>query len=197
MTTSTGLPRGAIRKAMRSARRLLSPNVQQEHARLAAKHLIGSQHLLRARTIAGYIAADGELDITEAFDRLLSMGKRLALPVVDRLSHRLDFFEYTQSTRLVRGAFDIPVPEPGSAHVPIIAIDLMLTPLVAFDIYGNRLGMGGGFYDRTLAQVEPLLRPHLLGVAHALQLSEQPLPHQPWDIPLDGVLTEHGVRQTI
>ncbi len=181
---------------MRSARRQLSPNEQQEHARFAAKHLIGSGHLLRARTIAGYIAADGELDLTETFDRLFALGKRLVLPVIDRLSHRLDFFEYTPSTRLVRGVFDIPVPEPGSRHVPIIAIDLMLTPLVAFDVHGNRLGMGGGYYDRTLAQVEPLLRPHLLGVAHALQLSEQPLPHQPWDIPLDGVLTEQGIRQT-
>ena len=94
--------------------------------------------------------------------------------------------------------FGIPEPLLRSRRVTAITrLDLVLTPLVGFDEQGNRLGMGGGFYDRSFAYLRQRQRwrkPHLLGVAFELQNCEQGLPHQQWDVPLDGVVTESGVR---
>ena len=73
------------------------------------------------------------------------------------------------------------------------ALDLVLAPLVAFDDQGHRLGMGGGFYDRHFGGLPERLRPLLVGVAHEIQRADA-LPTQPWDMPLDGILTEAGWR---
>ena len=72
-------------------------------------------------------------------------------------------------------------------------LDAVLLPLVSFDTLGGRLGMGGGFYDRYFA--ESTTRPWMIGVAYNIQQSEQPLPTQPWDIPLDALVTESGYRK--
>ena len=70
-------------------------------------------------------------------------------------------------------------------------------PLVGFDEEGGRLGMGGGFYDRSFAftRIRPRLRPTLIGLAHELQ-KVQKLPVEPWDIPLDAVVTDHRIYRT-
>jgi 5-formyltetrahydrofolate cyclo-ligase len=78
---------------------------------------------------------------------------------------------------------------------PVWTLDLILTPLVAFDDQGNRLGMGGGFYDRTLAYLgrrKHWKKPRLIGTAHAFQQVAR-LPHESWDVPLHGVVTEKAL----
>ncbi len=179
---------------MRRQRRALSDAVQQAHGHALARHLSRSALPLRAKTFAAYAAADGELNLHESFIRLWSMGKRIVLPVIDPLSNRLSFYEHLPHRPLQRGAFNILVPPSGAMHVPTLAIDVVLTPLVAFDGLGSRLGMGGGYYDRTFGTVHPLLRPSLVGVAHSLQECEEPIARQPWDLPLQAVLTEMGYR---
>ena len=77
-------------------------------------------------------------------------------------------------------------------------MDLLFLPLVAFDTHGNRMGMGGGFYDRSLAflqQKNGLKKPVLAGLAHEIQKVEQLLT-QNWDIPLDFVITEKQLYRT-
>ncbi len=77
-----------------------------------------------------------------------------------------------------------------------IELDALILPLLAFDTQGQRLGMGGGFYDRSLAALRHRRRwrrPRLLGVAHGFQEVSE-LPREPWDVPLDGIVTEQGYR---
>ncbi|MBE58247.1 MAG: hypothetical protein CMD66_02345 [Gammaproteobacteria bacterium] len=89
---------------------------------------------------------------------------------------------------------DLAEPPPAHPGRPVAPhqLDAVLLPLVSFDGLGGRLGTGGGFYDRYFADTET--RPWMIGVAYSVQESLEPLPTQPWDIPLDAVVTESGYR---
>lgn len=187
------LNKAALRRRFRALRNSLQPAVQQAHARAIARHLASSGHLLRARTVAGYAAADGEADLSQVFQDLWHMNSTVALPVINHLTRRLDFYRHAKNKPLVRGEFDILVPDLQAEHIPLLRIDLLLVPLVALDRHGTRLGMGGGYYDRTLHSHWHALRPLLMGVAHACQFSAEDLPLEAWDIRLDAVVTEQGV----
>lgn len=121
-------------------------------------------------------------------------GKLIYLPALrNRPANSLWFKPYRIGDRLIDNRFGIP--EPRSQHGRLImpwAIDTVFVPLVAFDGSGNRLGMGGGYYDRTFAfkrQRNHWKGPRLIGVAHEFQHVDS-LPNQHWDIPLDAVITE-------
>jgi 5-formyltetrahydrofolate cyclo-ligase len=182
-----------LRRGFRQRRRALSDAEQASHAAVVASHFFAGCLPWRGRTIGAYVATDGELDPAPLLNRLLANRKRLALPVVRR-DGQMDFYRLGADTRLLRNRFGILEPAPGAAFVAPLAIDLLLLPLVAFDDDGNRLGMGAGFYDRFLGRLPAALRPRLIGLAHACQHSPQPLPADIWDVPLDGVITEHGWR---
>lgn len=85
------------------------------------------------------------------------------------------------------------IPEPVDHHhiIQPEKLDLVITPLVAFDLQGDRLGSGGGYYDRTFAfmYTQPAKAPFLLGLGFAIQQSDA-IPAEPWDIKLNGILTE-------
>lgn len=190
--------RNTLRRAMRQQRRALSPQ-QQQAAALALDRILGRHPLFqKSQHIAIYLPNDGEMDLTPLLTRALSMGKRCYLPVLSPLYHnRLWFAPYTAESRLSLNRFGIPEPDCVHSQTrPVWALDLLLTPLVAFDGAGNRLGMGGGFYDRTLAYLERRRhwrKPVLLGTAHAFQQVAE-LPHESWDIPLGGVVTEKALH---
>jgi 5-formyltetrahydrofolate cyclo-ligase len=188
----------ALRREIRQQRRALTEGQHHEHADLLAHHFSGHQWFRRAQRIATFLPNDGEQDPTPLIEMAWERGKQVFLPVLNRLyGNRLWFFPYTPETRLVTNRFGILEP-PMKPFMPIPAwtLDLVLTPLVAFDAKGNRLGMGGGYYDRTFAFLRESQRnkPRLLGVAHDLQRTNKILPRQIWDIPLQGVLTESGLR---
>src|SRR5690606_29128219 len=117
--------------------------------------------------------------------------KRIALPVVSG-GGVMQFHRYRRATPLIENRFGICEPAPGAARVAPLAVDLLLVPLVAFDDAGVRLGMGAGYYDRYLGRIPPAMRPRLVGLAHEIQRSPDPLPAAAWDVPLQGVLTEAG-----
>ncbi len=183
-----------IRRLCRARRRALGPRIQKQHAELALKRLLNSGLILKAERIALYLAADGELDPERIADRLASGPQQLFLPVLHPApGSGMWFLPWRPGEPLLKNRFGIPEP-PIRNHrpTPPWALDLILLPLVAFDDRGNRLGMGGGFYDRTLACTRNpghLPRPLLFGLAHECQRVER-LATNPWDIPLDGVLTE-------
>ncbi len=123
------------------------------------------------------------------------MGRKSFLPVLHK--HKLWFMPYTKHTPLATNYYGIPEPDI-SPHkrCPARALDLVLMPLVAFDESGNRLGMGGGFYDQTFShksRSQCSTKPHLIGVAYELQCVAE-LPANWWDIGLDGIVTENGYR---
>ena len=185
---------------MRQQRRHLSPQ-QQRSAALSLDRLIGCHPLfLRSRHIAFYLPNDGEIDVTPLLQRALAMGKQCYLPVLSPLYHnRLWFAPYHHCAPLVANRFGIPEPQCNWRDTRRVwTLDLVLTPLVAFDAAGNRLGMGGGYYDRTLsylARRQHWRKPRLIGTAYSFQEVEA-LPHQSWDVPLEGIATEASLLFT-
>ncbi len=189
--------RASIRQTMRRQRRELPPEQRRRAATLLARHLASSPLVLRSRRIGCYMANDGEMELQPLMRRLRQMEKECYLPVIDPLGrNRLWFAHYREGDRMRNNRYGIP--EPAGRLRQVIhtwALDLLLLPLVAFDNTGNRLGMGGGYYDRTLAHLR-LRRfwhsPRLLGVAFGFQRLAR-LDAAPWDIPLDMVATESGL----
>jgi 5-formyltetrahydrofolate cyclo-ligase len=186
----TAASRASVRRRFRTARRALSRAVQQLHAEAAARRFVASRLMLTFKRFAVYAPSDGELDPSPIAERLLAAHKIVALPVVER-GRQLSFHEYASDTPIVRNRFDIPEPDTASAaQVPTAVLDVVLVPLVAFDDAGIRLGRGGGYYDATFGANRHAL---LIGLAHELQHHEG-LVHEPWDVPLDAVITERAAR---
>jgi len=138
------------------------------------------------------MAADGEIDPYPLLQALWALGKIIYLPVLVPFSRqKLWFAKYAPSDRLVLNRFGIPEPVRRRLIKPC-ALDLVLTPLVAFDSRGHRIGMGGGYYDRSFAFLRRRRhwrKPRLLGLAYELQKLPGIIPND-WDIPLDAVATE-------
>ena len=185
-----------LRQQMRHARRALGHATQKHHAQALAKSVCRSRTFINSKAIACYLANDGEIDPRYIIERAWLMHKQVYLPVLSPLGHRLYFAPYSPGAPMSANRFGIMEPdchprEWRSAR----QLDLIFLPLVAFDAAGNRAGMGGGFYDRSLAyrQHRQLWqRPALYGLAHELQKTEQ-LSVRSWDIPLDGIATEQCI----
>lgn len=186
--------RKTLRRQLRARRRALTPQQQRQAAQALCRQLRASLLFRRARHIALYLANDGEIDTTPLIRLCWHLGKQLYLPVLHPIRHnRLWFTPYTPHTRLRRNRYRILEPElQGKPVRPAFALDLVLMPLVAFSAEGGRMGMGGGYYDRTFAfklREKGLRGPRLIGLAHDFQRLPQ-LPLAPWDVPLDGVVTD-------
>ena len=181
---------------MRRLRRRLSASERRAAARAAARRLARTALFRRARHLAAYLPVGGEADPRPLIELAWRRGKRVYLPVVDAPhGRRLGFALYTHATALRPNRWGIPEPaRPAALRAPQ-RLDLVIVPLVAFDRRGNRLGMGAGYYDRSFAFLRRRRwrRPRLVGLAYAFQ--EVPcLAARPWDVPLDAVLTERGLR---
>ncbi len=182
---------------MRARRRALSAGERRRLSAAVADRIAATGTFLRSRHIALYLANDGEVDLHGLVQRIWGMGKRCYLPVLSPLFHnRLWFAPFTPEMPLTLNRFGIAEPDLNWHTMrPAWALDLVLTPLVAFDEAGDRLGMGGGFYDRTFAYLNrrgPWRKPRLVGVAFDFQ-KWQKLPCAVWDVPLDGVVSDVGV----
>ncbi|MBW3567232.1 MAG: 5-formyltetrahydrofolate cyclo-ligase [Proteobacteria bacterium] len=183
--------RNAIRRLMRDRRRQLNAAERRFAARLLRNRLLALPRFRHARNIAAYHAVDGEMLLEPVIETAWSLGIPVYLPCLRRT--RMEFRRYTPDTVLVDNRYGIPEPRPG-AGVTINArfLDVVLTPLLAFDPHGARLGTGGGFYDRTFAYLlhrHAWKRPSLIGVAYTFQQVPR-LPVAPWDVPLHGVVTD-------
>ena len=187
--------RTELRKILRHKRRALTPQQQRQAAQKLARQLLSHPLLYRARHIALYLPNDGEIDPHYYMAQARRRGIRFYLPVLHPLRHgHLVFSPYDFDTALSPNRFGIPEPDfRAGLERPPWALDAVLMPLVGFDRHGGRLGMGGGFYDRTFEFVRrtPALAPKLIGLAHDLQRMNL-LPVQPWDIPLHAIVTDQG-----
>jgi 5-formyltetrahydrofolate cyclo-ligase len=184
----------SLRQQLRTERRALPLSKRQQAAGQLA-HRVGALRLfVHTHHLAAYLAFEGEADPAPLLERAWALGKRVYLPVLgEPPSRRLWFAPYQPETVLERNRYGIPEPQVTSDRwLAPHCLDLVLVPLVAFDSDGNRLGMGGGYYDRTFAfRRNPghLTHPRLLGLAYEFQ-KVATLPRQPWDVPLDGIATE-------
>ena len=184
-----------LRREIRAARRALTPNERAKLSRALVTRLSRDRILWSAKRVACFWPNDGEIDLSTLFEHLWQRGTQVLLPVID--GPALWFTAYTPTTRLLANRFGIPEPAvKRDKACALLAIDLVLMPLVAFDGHGQRLGMGGGYYDRTFATLrhrKHVRGPRLLGTAFSFQYRPR-LPTNPWDIPLHGAVTENSLH---
>jgi 5-formyltetrahydrofolate cyclo-ligase len=188
------LDRRQLRQRVRKARRELSAGARAAADRAIASHIRGLPEFHSARRIALFLAFDGEPSMNAVIATAAARGKRVYAPVLR--GHDMHFAELDTGAALATNFFGILEPKLGS---PIDArqLDLVLTPLVAIDDHGVRVGVGRGYYDRCfhfLLNRRRWRHPKLMGVAYELQ-RVPPQVRQPWDVPLYGLVTEAGVRR--
>lgn len=193
-----------LRKQFRALRNSLNSGEQASAARGALTQCLKLESFNTAKHIALYLANDGELITQAIVDYCWKQGKSVYLPVLHPfVKNTLAFFEYSEETQMRSNRFGIDEPKLDVRKIiPVKALDIIFTPLVAFDKEGNRLGMGGGFYDRTLSKLTRTStaqtnatqtnKTQLVGLAHDCQQAEK-LPAQTWDIPLSTIVTPSRV----
>ncbi len=182
-----------LRRHLRQWRNTLTPEACRRASLAVCARLVELQVFLRARHIAAYIGSRGEIDPMPLLHLAHAMGKACYLPVLHPfLPGRLWFVRWTPTTLLTINRFGIPEPVcDHAARRRAQWLDLVLMPLLGFDHQCNRLGMGGGYYDRTFAfrrWQRKRLRPVLIGLAHDEQRCSA-LSTAPWDVRADMVVT--------
>ncbi len=196
MIVAEGLSRPALRRKLRHARRQLTPAQQRLAARRLYRQLAQHPRFRRAQHIALYLPNDGEIDPHLLLQAAQRRGKATYLPVLNPWPRtRMVFQRIEPGEQLRRNRFGILEPVIRTARQRRVwALDLLLMPLVGFDGKGGRLGMGGGFYDRSLAyraMRKKSHKPTLLGLAHECQRVDR-LPLESWDVALQATVTDQG-----
>lgn len=172
----------------RSAARALRKRLAEADPMASSRAADHARDLPPARIVALYRAMGSELDTDALAKALEAAGRRLCLPVVVQRDAPMQFRAWAPGEPLELDAAGCPAPLP---LAEIVDPDLILTPLLAFDRFGGRLGQGGGYYDRTFAERPDALR---IGFAYAGQGVER-LTLEDHDVRLHGVLTEAGYQE--
>ncbi len=155
--------------------------------------IVSTAAFRQASTIGCYLATDSEVETWSLIERALRRNKRIFVPTIKNRS-TMRFAELDENSRFRRNRFGIPEPDSRQFLSPG-KIDLVISPVVAFDSDGRRIGMGGGYFDRTfsfLKHRKNFRRPKLIGVAFDCQQVER-IDANPWDIALLDIVTENGV----
>jgi len=192
--------RADIRQEVRIKRRQLNAETQQVQANLLCQTLIAQIDLQHDKHIAIYLANDGELNTTPFITWCWQNNVSVSLPVIHPFNkNNLLFLAYTKTSIMIKNKYGIFEPKLDVRNiVPVPNIDIIFTPLVAFDNNGNRLGMGGGFYDRTLSswykeyQHNKNIKPMPIGLALDCQ-KVTTIPCESWDIPLPTIITPTSI----
>jgi 5-formyltetrahydrofolate cyclo-ligase len=199
-TANTSLPTAAkvsrdqLRKTIRSARKSLSATEQSQASLSACQRMLDTLQTHKAQHVALYLTHDGELATPPLIEALWQLGIQTYLPRLHPFNAgQLLFLHYTPDTPMQANQFGILEPQLDvRAVIPIERLDVVITPLVTFDLKGNRMGMGGGYYDRTLANWQQKGKPLPMGYAHDCQQVVN-LPCDHWDVPLPFIITPSRV----
>lgn len=184
-----------IRKHVRNLRREISDEQQQLAAVQAADHALNFAPIQQAQHIALFLSVDGEINTRPLIAKLWQRKQQVYLPVLHPFSTgQLLFLRYDEKTELKINRLRVPEPPLDIRNLlPLSELDVLIVPLVAFDAGGQRLGMGGGFYDRTLQNWQQHgFMP--IGLAHDCQQVDT-LPVEQWDIPLPALITPSKIWQ--
>lgn len=190
--------RQLIRKQIRQIRRALSPEQQNLAEHQATAHMLSVLNTLGPKRVAIYLSHDGELSTDSLIAALWQQNIEVVLPRLHPFSQgNLQFYHYHRKTPMVVNPYGIAEPKLDIQTLRSTdSIDVMITPLVAFDHQGNRMGMGKGFYDRTLAHRRVSAKggktPLAIGFAHTCQQVPS-IPCEAWDIPLEMLITPEKI----
>ncbi|HSW70189.1 MAG TPA: 5-formyltetrahydrofolate cyclo-ligase [Gammaproteobacteria bacterium] len=179
-----------LRQILLAHRREVSSMTRQKAAEKAAELFLNLPLFQQSTHIACYYPYNNEFDSLPIIQKIWNEKKNCYLPVVSSDS-TLDFVLYEKNTELEKNQHYILQPVNHN-KIAIDKLNLVVLPLLGFDLRGNRLGMGKGYYDRTFAAVKNSKTCFLLGLAYAFQAVES-LPSDSWDVKLNGVLTEKNM----
>lgn len=186
-----------LRKAIQAQRQSLSKQQQADYSAQICEQIIKRGILDNAQHIAFYLPVRGEADPTPLQFVKQYSDKQFYLPILsDVKENHLAFALYDQNTKMKLNKFRIPEPDVEASsllHDPK-QLDIVIAPLVGIDSNGNRIGMGGGFYDRTFAfKKEKNLSPRLIGFAYDFQFIEPQTP-QEWDVAVDSIALQSSYK---
>ncbi|MCL1142355.1 5-formyltetrahydrofolate cyclo-ligase [Shewanella gaetbuli] len=186
---SQGMNRDFIRRHIRQERKSYTAAEQHQLSLIASRHMLAEIQQKNAKNVALYISHDGELSTQKLIEALWHIGVNTYLPRLHPFCPgQLLFCHYHKDSEMTSNQFGILEPKLNVQEViPVTQLDIIVTPLVAFDDRCNRLGMGGGYYDRTLSNCIDN-KPLAIGFAHDCQQVSH-LPLERWDIPLPLIIT--------
>lgn len=180
----------SLRKKALHARRVMSAESRAIASQKICQRVCESREFYASKTLACYLPMDDEVDTREIIERAWRANKRVFVPIL-RSNTEMFFCKIDPESELERKHFDLWEPTRGLL-IDSRLLDLVITPTVAFDNHRNRIGMGGGYYDRCfsfLRHRKKWIRPKLLGVAFQCQQVEKITPN-PWDIRLYRIITD-------
>ncbi|KTD13318.1 5-formyltetrahydrofolate cyclo-ligase [Legionella jamestowniensis] len=179
----------ALRNSCRQIRETLPTSYQQTASNQVCSRIRSMKYYRYAKRIALYKPVGGEISLKTLWDSAPLQGKFCYYPVLNN-DKTLSFLPATPATTFVNNKYGIPEPDVDrKTAIPVQELDIIFMPLVAFDEKGTRLGMGAGYYDRTLANENP---PLLIGVAYEFQ-HQLHIEAQPWDVPLTAIVTPRAI----
>jgi 5-formyltetrahydrofolate cyclo-ligase len=195
LSTGEPDPRGEARRALRQRRREATPAERMAAGDAVAAALLAHPRFPSAGYVAGYWATHGEVPL-HLLQMRLPQGLVWCLPCV-QADGTLQFAPWRPGDPLVSNRYGIPEPELAIASLlPAREMALVVVPLLGFSAEGHRLGMGGGYYDRSFAfRKDAPAPPWLVGAGYSFQKLET-LATQPWDVRLDAIATEQGIFET-
>ncbi|MDD5390332.1 MAG: 5-formyltetrahydrofolate cyclo-ligase [Gallionellaceae bacterium] len=190
--------KAALRRQLRARRQSIATSPRRAASTAVVRLALRYRLLAKGRRVGIYMPAKSEIDVRPLLDRARAMQARCFLPIVPGRGHkRMWFSQLGEHPAWVLNRYGIPeYRHPTAKRVRVQRLDLLFLPLLGFDSRGFRLGMGGGYYDASLANLKRFRRwrrPRIIGVAFSVQEVDR-VPNDPWDIPLDAVLTEQEYR---
>lgn len=186
------LAKAALRREVLARRNALQNGQIVTLSALVMAHVRQWPALPAAQTVLAYANFGSEVATGDLLNWILAQGKVLVLPKVRRADRTLELYAVTDpAAQLKPGVWGIPEPDPECcAPVPLAAVECVVLPGVAFDLGGRRLGYGGGFYDRLLAnEAARHLWPHLIAVGFECQILSE-VPAKAKDVPVSALATE-------
>jgi 5-formyltetrahydrofolate cyclo-ligase len=192
------VPKLKLRKKYRDIRSHVTPALRHEAALAAASHFLNMPQFKQSKHIACYLSLKDEFDSAPIIEAIWNAKKICYIPVLaekNKDQNYLRFVRYEYGDPLHMNRYSILEPTNFKQEINPDEIDIVILPLLAFDKHGHRLGTGGGYYDRTfefhhgVLRDDPNKKPKLIGLGYAAQQAES-VPEDPWDIVLDGVITE-------
>ena len=186
MTTSQ---RRSLRRRLQRRREALDAATHARHSAEVGRRVSQNSSFARAQRVALYFGIRKEVGTHELAAAAWDVGKSVYLPRV--ISHTaMEFVPWRRESMMTVSKFGVPEPTQGSCLSPT-RLDLVIVPVLGFDDDGNRLGYGGGYYDRAFGFRSGTDKPTLIGIAHSFQRVDNLSPAS-WDVPLDAVVTETG-----
>ena len=185
----------SLRQQLKTKRKQVDKFQQQYSSTQVLHRLHHFPQLQQAKRVGLYLHAFGEINTQQIIEYCFAQHKQVYLPMICSMNQQLHWVRISkQQYRNKRFSHHpLGMQEPmASRAIHVSKLDVLIMPLLACDVYGTRIGMGGGFYDKTLASAPN--KPLRLGLAHDFQLVHERLPRQVWDQPLDVLITPLHMR---